>query len=184
MLPTSTHMEIGCTSRVMITTKRNFWCSISYNVGTCRPRQIFIYILYIYIHIYIITQYVNKLIGIGNYSQMLSLWARVTVDIDWIWYKPRNWHIHPLKNSDRNNYSNGQTMQQKAEYYRIFDRGVPCLANDCTCGMWCRGLTPGLQYVDPFFGHLLLNNNWFVSLTQQKRLLMFCVCTYIYHNIL
>ena len=48
---------------------------------------------------------------------------------------------------------------------KIFYMGVSGFATDCPCGVWCRGLTTGLLYVGPLFGHLLLNNSWAVGLT-------------------
>ena len=37
---------------------------------------------------------------------------------------------------------------------RIFCRGVSGFATDCSCGVWCRGLTTSLLYVCPRFGNL------------------------------
>ena len=34
---------------------------------------------------------------------------------------------------------------------RIFYRGVPGSVTDCSCGVWCRGLTTCLLYVGPLF---------------------------------
>ena len=47
----------------------------------------------------------------------------------------------------------------------IFCRGVSGFANDCPCGVWCRGLTTCLLYVGPPFGNRFLNNKWAVGLT-------------------
>ena len=44
-------------------------------------------------------------------------------------------------------------------------QGVSGLATDCSCGVWCRGLTTCLLYVGPLFGNRLLNNSWAVALT-------------------
>ena len=44
-------------------------------------------------------------------------------------------------------------------------RGVSGFANDCTCGVWCRGLTTCLLHVGPPFGNRLLSNSWAVGLT-------------------
>ena len=47
----------------------------------------------------------------------------------------------------------------------IFCRGVSGFANDCPCGVWCRGLTTCLLHVGPPFGNRILNNSWAVGLT-------------------
>ena len=47
----------------------------------------------------------------------------------------------------------------------IFCREVSCLATDCPCGVWCRGLTTCLLHVGPPFGNRILNNSWAVGLT-------------------
>ena len=37
---------------------------------------------------------------------------------------------------------------------RIFCRGVSGFATDCSCGVWCLGLTTTILYVGPRFGNL------------------------------
>ena len=49
--------------------------------------------------------------------------------------------------------------------YAYFIRVLVIGCIDCPCGVWCRGLTTCLLYVDPLFGYLLLNNSWAVGLT-------------------
>ena len=47
----------------------------------------------------------------------------------------------------------------------IFCRGVSGFATDCSCDVWCRGLTTGLLHVGPPFGNRFLNTSWAVGLT-------------------
>ena len=47
----------------------------------------------------------------------------------------------------------------------ILCRGVSGFETDCPCGVWCRGLTTCLLYVDALFENRLLNNCWAVGLT-------------------
>ena len=49
---------------------------------------------------------------------------------------------------------------------KIFYRGVSGLETDCSCGIWCRGLTTCLLYVRPLFGNRLLSNSWAVGWTK------------------
>ena len=71
---------------------------------------------------------------------------------------------------------------------RIFYRGVSGFANDCPCGVWCRGLTTCLLNVGPLFGNWLLNNSWAVGLTKWivtlTFFLHFDICNHIYLNTL
>ena len=48
---------------------------------------------------------------------------------------------------------------------RLFYGGVPGFPTDCSCGVWCCGLTTRLLYVVPLFGNLVWNDSGFVSLT-------------------
>ena len=47
----------------------------------------------------------------------------------------------------------------------IFCRGVSGFATDCTCDVWCRGLTTCLLHVGPPFGNRFFNISWAVGLT-------------------
>ena len=47
----------------------------------------------------------------------------------------------------------------------IFCRGVSGFATDCSCDVWCRGLTTCLLQVGPPFGNRFLNTSWAVGLT-------------------
>ena len=51
------------------------------------------------------------------------------------------------------------------KHIKIFYKGVPGLATDCPCSVWCCGLTTCLLYVGPPVGNLVWNDSGFVSLT-------------------
>ena len=51
---------------------------------------------------------------------------------------------------------------------RIFCRGVPGFATNCSCGVWCRGLTICLPYVGQLFSILVWNDSGFVRLTSLR----------------
>ena len=46
---------------------------------------------------------------------------------------------------------------------RIFYRCVPGFATDGPCGVWCRGFTTCLLYVDPYFRNLVWDDSGFVN---------------------
>ena len=46
---------------------------------------------------------------------------------------------------------------------RIFWRGFPCFATDCSCGVGCRRLSSCILYADPLLGNLIWNDSGFVS---------------------
>ena len=49
---------------------------------------------------------------------------------------------------------------------RIYYRGVSGFKTDCPCGVWCRRSTTRLLNVGPKFGNIVLNDSWFLGLTQ------------------
>ena len=64
----------------------------------------------------------------------------------------------------------------------IFCRGVSGFATDCTCDVWCRGLTTSLLHVGPPFGNRFLNTSCAVGLTywiSYLHFLYFDICNYI-----
>ena len=64
----------------------------------------------------------------------------------------------------------------------IFCRGVSGFATDCTCDVWCRGLTTCLLHVGPPFGNRFWNTSWAVGLTYwivYLHFLYFDICNYI-----
>ena len=61
----------------------------------------------------------------------------------------------------------------------IFCRGVSGFATDCSCDVWCRGLTTCLLLVGPPFRNRFLNTSWAVGLTYWIVYLhFFCFLTY------
>ena len=61
----------------------------------------------------------------------------------------------------------------------IFCRGVSGFATDCSCDVWCRGLTTCLLHVGPPFGNRFLNTSWTVGLTYWIVYLhFFCILAY------
>ena len=64
-------------------------------------------------------------------------------------------------------------------------KGVPGFAIDCSCGIWCRGLTACLLYVGPLFGNLArqVSFHYRICLTlifgnspfNSRRLVIFCI---------
>ena len=64
----------------------------------------------------------------------------------------------------------------------IYGRGVPCLATDCPCDVWCRGLTTCLLHVGPPVGNRFSNTSWAVGLTYwivYLHFLYFDICNYV-----
>ena len=69
-------------------------------------------------------------------------------------------------------------------YTRIFYREVSCFATDWSCGVWFRGLTTCLLYVDPRFGNRVCHDSRFVSLTWWRTMFpLFSLCFYTYLNV-
>ena len=66
-------------------------------------------------------------------------------------------------------------------------RGVPGFATDCTCRLWCSGLTTCLLYVGPLFGNLVWNDNGFVSFTKWRITFSLLLSSFTYilmpHNV-
>ena len=64
----------------------------------------------------------------------------------------------------------------------IFYRGVPGFATDCHCGVWCRGLTTYLLYVDLLFGNLVWNDSSFVNWQKGKN--NFLCCFWLFYTLM
>ena len=67
----------------------------------------------------------------------------------------------------------------------IFCRRVSGFATDCSCDVWCRGLTTCLLRAGPLFGNRFLSTSWAVGLTYWIVYLIFLyfgICNFIYLN--
>ena len=72
-------------------------------------------------------------------------------------------------------------------FTRTFYMGVPGVATDFPCCVWCRGLTIYLLHVGPIFGNLVRSDTGFVNLTQWRitlSLSLIYVCTHTFKYML
>ena len=89
---------------------------------------------------------------------------------------------HPLWMLDWTCYTFGLLYVLYRFSTRIFNSGIPGIATDYPCGVWCRGLTTCLLYDSPLFGNLVWKDRGF-GIIEKNFLHCFWLCCQIYIHI-